>query len=82
MEEFAQYLHQDKNESCDKSELDEYLEASKAPLVDDFDILNWWKTNGGTYPVLQQIARDIFSIPVSIVPSEAAFSTSGRVLDP
>ncbi|KAK1407656.1 hypothetical protein QVD17_39277 [Tagetes erecta] len=33
------------------------------------------------YPVLAKMARDIFSIPVSTVASESAFSTGGRVLD-
>ena len=82
MQEFAEFLQQDKDPSHEISELDKYLDAANVPLVQDFDILNWWKTNGGTYPILQQIARDILSIPVSTVASESAFSTSGRVLNP
>lgn len=82
MEEFAQFLERDKNQTYEKSDLDKYLENANIPLEDNFDILNWWKTNGSTYPVLQQVARDILSIPISTVPSESAFSTSGRVLDP
>lgn len=82
MQEFAEFLQQDKDSSHDISDLDKYLDAANVPLVQDFDILNWWKTNGGTYPILQQIARDILSIPVSTVASESAFSTSGRVLNP
>ena len=82
MEEFAQFIERDKNQTNEKSDLDKYLENANIPLEDNFDILNWWKTNGSTYPVLQQVARDILSIPISTVPSESAFSTSGRVLDP
>ena len=48
---------------------------------DDLDILSYWKTNQCRYPILAAIARDILSIPVSTVASEAAFSVGGRVLD-
>ena len=62
MEEFAQFLERDKNQTYEKSDLDKYLENANIPLEDNFDILNWWKTNGSTYPVLQQVAQDILSI--------------------
>ncbi|XP_057540761.1 zinc finger BED domain-containing protein RICESLEEPER 2-like [Amaranthus tricolor] len=55
MEEFAQFLERDKNQTYEKSDLDKYLENANIPLEDNFDILNWWKTNGSTYPVLQQV---------------------------
>lgn len=83
MQDFAQYLDKGKDQATNaKSDLDNYLDDPNVPLQDDFDILSWWRTNGARFPVLQQIARDILSIPVSTVPSESAFSTSGRVLDP
>ena len=41
----------------------------------------WWKMNSSRYRVLSQIAHDMLAIPVSIVASESAFSTRGRVLD-
>ena len=34
--------------------------------------------NGGNYPILSQIARDILAIPVTTIASESAFSTGGR----
>ena len=46
----------------------------------DFDMLAWWKANRPKYPTLQQITRDILTIPVSTVASESTFSTSGRLL--
>ncbi|KAL4351171.1 hypothetical protein GQ457_06G016050 [Hibiscus cannabinus] len=65
-----------------KSELDRYLaEEEEANNSSSFDILLWWKMNSPRYPVLAQMARDVFSIPISTVASESAFSTSGRVLD-
>ncbi|KAF1877738.1 hypothetical protein Lal_00038047 [Lupinus albus] len=48
----------------------------------EFDILNWWKTNGAKYHTLQMIVKDLLVIPISIVVSESAFSTSGRFLIP
>ncbi|KAK5820153.1 hypothetical protein PVK06_025199 [Gossypium arboreum] len=82
MQEFSQFMEQDKSQSYEKSNLEKYLEASNLQLCDDFDILTWWKTNGSTYLILQQIARDVLSISISIVPLEPAFNTNGRVLDP
>ena len=38
--------------------------------------------NGGNYPILSQIARDILVIPVTTVASESAFSTGGRFVSP
>ncbi|CAN0885167.1 Putative AC transposase [Linum grandiflorum] len=46
-----------------------------------FDILDWWKNYGVRYPVLSDMVKDILAVPISTVPSESAFSTSGRVLD-
>jgi hypothetical protein len=65
-----------------KNELDRYLEEESLPhdQNDYFDILGWWKLEGTRYPTLRLIARDILAIPITTVASEAAFSTSGRVL--
>jgi hypothetical protein len=64
-----------------KSELDRYLEDDLVPLsMKNFNILDWWKVEGTHYPTLRRIARDIFTIHVTMVASESAFSTSDRVL--
>ena len=34
------------------------------------------------YPVLSLLAKDVLAIPASTVPSESAFSTGGRIIDP
>ncbi|KAL1338034.1 hypothetical protein AAHE18_10G181600 [Arachis hypogaea] len=66
-----------------KSELDYYLEESPVPQTEhDFDILNWWKSNGAKFPTLQAIARDFLAIPISTVASESLFSTGGRFVTP
>ncbi|GAU13442.1 hypothetical protein TSUD_127390 [Trifolium subterraneum] len=63
-------------------ELDNYLKEKVIKKSPNFDILNWWKVNGGLYPTLQAIARDVLAIPISTVASESAFSTGGRILSP
>ncbi|KAL4346321.1 hypothetical protein GQ457_17G006270 [Hibiscus cannabinus] len=68
--------------SKNKPELDKYLtEEEDENNSTTFDLLLWWKVNSPRYPILSQMARDVFSIPISIVSSESAFSTGGRVLD-
>ncbi|KAF1893549.1 hypothetical protein Lal_00002039 [Lupinus albus] len=80
---FDKYVIGNYNSSNCKSELDRYLEESLLPRTKcEFDILNWWKTNGAKYPTLQMIAKDLLGIPISSVASESSFSTSGRFLTP
>ncbi|KAK4382422.1 Zinc finger BED domain-containing protein RICESLEEPER 3 [Sesamum angolense] len=56
------------------------LEENLLPRARDFNILNWWKTNGVKFPTLQKMVKDSLAIPVSIVASEFAFSSSrGRL---
>jgi len=43
--------------------------------------LAWWRLQGVRFPVLSILARDILTIPVSMVPSESAFSTAGRIIE-
>ena len=47
----------------------------------NFGVLTFWKSHQYCYPELAAIARDVLSILVSTVASEAAFSVGGRVLD-
>jgi hypothetical protein len=50
------------------------------PEEDGIDILDWWRRHSAAYPVLAMMARDIFAVPVSTVPSESCFSSAGRIL--
>jgi hypothetical protein len=47
----------------------------------DFDILSYWKGNEFRYPIVAAMARDVLSIPISIVASESTFSVGRRVID-
>jgi hypothetical protein len=62
-----------------RSSIDIHWKSEK--IIKDFDILGWWKVNVIRYPILAEIARDVFAIPISTVASESAFSTGGGVLD-
>ncbi|PRQ36470.1 putative HAT dimerization domain, ribonuclease H-like domain, hAT-like transposase, RNase-H [Rosa chinensis] len=76
-------LRQEKDIVVIKNELDKYLlEASEDPSNPKFEILAWWKENAQRYPILSQIAKDVFAVPASTVASEAAFSLGKRVVDP
>jgi hypothetical protein len=65
-----------------RTELDLYLEEPLLPRTQDLDIIQWWQVAGLKYPTLRKIARDVLAIPVTTVASEAAFSTSGRIISP
>ena len=64
------------------TDIDRYLSVETIPFEDneDFDILEWWKKQQIKYPVLSIIARDVLTVPVSTVSSEAVFSAGGRVV--
>lgn len=47
----------------------------------DYNMLSWWRENSYKFPVLSELAKDMLAVQVSSVASEAAFSTSCRVLD-
>ena len=42
--------------------------------------MTWWKRNARGYPTLAMMARDVFVVPVSTVPSESCFSSANRIL--
>ena len=65
-----------------KSELDLYLEEPVLPWTQDFNILSWWRAASPRYPILSRIARDYFSVPVSIVTSIDEFFTMERGISP
>ncbi|KAL8136856.1 hypothetical protein V2J09_002857 [Rumex salicifolius] len=65
-----------------KSELDEYLDESLLPRMQELDVIGWWKLNRIKYPTLSKMARDILSIPLSSVGPSYVFDTVSRDMDP
>ena len=62
--------------------LEKYLKTNWVQRSNtSLDVLRWWTENSDTFPILSHFARDVLSVPVSTVSSEAAFSSSGRILD-
>ena len=64
-----------------KTKDDELTRYLRAPLLvlegsanDNFDVLEWWRGNVKEYPILAQMAFDIFSIPAMSVEPERVFS--------
>ena len=55
------------------TDIDRYLSIETIPFEDneDFEILEWWKKQKIKYPVLSIIARDVLTVHVSTVASEA-----------
>lgn len=64
-----------------KSEIDQYLEESVLPRVQDFDVLGWWRVNRSKYPTLAKLASDVLSIPLTTVPPESVFELGERKMD-
>lgn len=79
MADWEQHLTAQKK-SAVKNELQVYLQDDLFPRQKDFDILQWWRMHSAKYHILSCMARDLFVAPASIVVSESAFSTSGRVI--
>ena len=46
------------------------------------NILEWWKTHEGVFPLLASLAKKIPAIPASSAKSERVFSTGGNIVTP
>ncbi|PKI32005.1 hypothetical protein CRG98_047614 [Punica granatum] len=81
LSDFDVYISEISSSQETKSELDQYLEESLLPRVQEFDVLGWWKLNQMKYPVLSKMAADVLSIPMCTVPPESVFDTRSRKID-
>nr|GEZ60427.1 zinc finger BED domain-containing protein RICESLEEPER 2-like [Tanacetum cinerariifolium] len=73
------------NDSLTSNEYERYVTTDFIShlLTDEFatfDVLGFWKSKASQFPVLSGMARDILSVQATLVASEFAVSTSGRVL--
>ncbi|KAF1888916.1 hypothetical protein Lal_00036675 [Lupinus albus] len=55
--------------SFEKTDLKKYLAEDIVDDEDNFDILDWWKTNASKYRILYVMERDVFAISVSTIAS-------------
>jgi len=72
---------EDNGGGVSKPELDKYISEEQEPFSEECDILSWWKTHAPRFPILSEMACNVFAISISSVASECAFSTGGRILD-
>ena len=80
--QFQEFMKAKKATQPSKSDLQRYLDDPVENIsMDKFDILGWWKMNELKYLVVAKMAKDILTIPITLVSSESAFSTGGRVVD-
>jgi hypothetical protein len=61
--------------------IERYFAEDVEPPCKTFDALMWWKINSSKFLVLAEVAQDVLPIPITIVASESAFSTGGRIID-
>jgi len=75
--------HLEEEGGVQKNEVKRYLgDDCGDPKDFKLDILGWWRCNTTKYKILSKVVQHVLAIPVSLVVSEAAFSTSGHILDP
>lgn len=83
---FKQFIKQSSTQLPSKSDLD--INSEESVFICDeesessFNAFEWWKANTFKFRILSQIARNILSIPISTIASEATFSDGLRVIDP
>ena len=49
-------------------------------MVENFDVLDYWKVHSTQLPILSSVARDILAIPITSVAFESTFSMGGRII--
>ena len=53
----------------------------ESPIPPQENPLRWWKTSGGRYPHIAQMAKKYLSMPGSSVRSERVFSSAGNIVN-
>ncbi|KAK4483326.1 hypothetical protein RD792_010512 [Penstemon davidsonii] len=64
-----------------KSDLKRYLEEPVEAWSQELNLLEWWRDASPKYPVLSKMARDILSIPLSVVSWSDSYETEEHKLD-
>ncbi|GJY12837.1 zinc finger BED domain-containing protein RICESLEEPER 2 [Tanacetum coccineum] len=67
-----------RNDRLASSEYERYVTSDFVSHIST--VLGFWKASESTFPILSRMALDILSVQGTLVASESAFLTSGRVL--
>ncbi|XP_019460136.1 PREDICTED: zinc finger BED domain-containing protein RICESLEEPER 2-like [Lupinus angustifolius] len=81
LDEFGEFQHATYGSTSNESDLKAYMDERMCDYREDLDILEYWKSVEFKYQALLYMARDILSVPITIVASKSAFSNGGRILD-
>jgi len=68
---------------CGRTQLDTYLNEPTLDFyfLEHMDVLELWKNNSQRFSNLALMARNLLSIPITMVASESAFSIGSRILN-
>ncbi|GJW76764.1 zinc finger BED domain-containing protein RICESLEEPER 2 [Tanacetum coccineum] len=74
-----------RNDRLTSSEYERYVDEDFISHLEPhefagFDVLGFWKAKESMFPILSRMAMDLISVQATLVASESAFSTIGRVL--
>lgn len=76
--------NQDPDTSQNMPDLERELKNFKilptATIQDSRNPLDWWKTYSKSFPLLSEMARNVFCIPTASASSERVFSASGNII--
>jgi len=53
---------------------------NKPEAVDDINILEWWQNNEDTFPKLSEVAKEVFSIPSTLVSGDVIYESVDKML--
>lgn len=71
----------DRAQDASEKEIKEYTELNWSQAVSsDWNVLEFWKEYKGRFPLMTQLAKQIFAIPATSAAAETNFSAAGHIL--
>ncbi|KAG8369619.1 hypothetical protein BUALT_Bualt14G0032500 [Buddleja alternifolia] len=80
-DDYERWFDQNRDLVDQKSEWESFLDEPRYPKIENFSILDRWRTSSPRLPILAKIARDVLAVLATTVASEEAFIVGGRVID-
>ncbi|KAK3929532.1 Transposable element Hobo transposase [Frankliniella fusca] len=75
-EAYSKYLEDETDQWDLDDELDKYF---KEPIIDDTDLIGWWRQRRERFPSLAALALHLLNIPATSASSEREFSEAGHI---